>query len=360
MPTLNKEDNAGFYHNRYENERKARINIDDVPGIKKAAIIMVALGSDASSQIFKNLDENEVERLSTEIARLGNVLAEVREAVLEEFHNLAMAQQYVSQGGIDFAREILEAALGPRKAKEILEKVQETIRTTGFNLLENVDPKQIVNFIQKEHPQTIALLLAHMEPKNAAPIISALPAELQVNVASRIATMESISPETLDQVEEVLMSQIKSLFGGDVSEIGGVKSVAELLNNVDRAAVKNILGNLERENPQLATEIKNLMFVFEDVLLLDDRSMQRVLKEVDSKDLSMALKGASEELQDKFYRNMSSRAAEMIREEIQFMGPLRVKQVEEVQQKIVDVIRRLEEDGEIIITGRGGDEAIIV
>ena len=279
--------------------------------------------------------------------------------MLEEFHNLAMAHQYVTQGGIEYAREDSEAALGPRKAKEILEKVQQTIRTTGFNLLENIDPKQIVNFIQKEHPQTIALLLAHMEAKNAAPIVSALPQELQVDVATRIATMESISPETLDQVEEVLVSQIKSLFGGDVSEIGGVKAVAELLNNVDRGAEKNILGNLERENPELATEIKNLMFVFEDVLLLDDRSMQKSIKEVGyKKELSMALKGASDELQVKFFRNMSSRAAEMIKEDMDFMGPIRLKDVEEVQQRIVDVIRRLEEDGEIIISGRGGEEDI--
>lgn len=362
MATTKKDEKTGFFRNRYETdiEKKPRINIDDIPGPKKAAIVMVALGSDASSKIFRNLGESDVERLSTEIARLGNVPPELREAVLEEFHNLAMAQQYVSQGGIEYAREILEAALGPRKAKEILEKVQQTIRTTGFNLLENVDPKQIVNFIQKEHPQTIALLLAHMEPKNAAPIISALPPELQVDVSTRIATMESISPETLEQVEEVLVSQIKQLFGGDVSEIGGVKAVAELLNSVDRAGKKNILGNLERENPELATEIKNLMFVFEDVMLLDDRSMQRVLKEVDSKELSMALKGASEELQDKFFRNMSSRAAEMIKEDMEYMGPIRLKDVEEVQQKIVDVIRRLEEDGEIIISGRGGEEAIVV
>lgn len=365
MPKLKKEEKGGFFSDRYETDKKvrekeSRANTDGIPGPKKAAIVMVALGSEASSQIFRNLEEIEIERLSTEIARLGNVAPDIREAVLEEFHNLAMAQEYVSQGGIEYAREILEAALGTRKAKEILEKVQQTIRTTGFNLLENVDPKQIVNFIQKEHPQTIALLLAHMEPKNAAPIISALPSELQVDVSTRIATMESISPETLDQVEEVLVSQIKSLFGGDVSEIGGIKAVAELLNNVDRAAEKNILGNLERENPELATEIKNLMFVFEDVLLLDDRSMQRVLKEIDTKELSMALKGSSDELQDKFFRNMSSRAAEMIREDMEFMGPIRLKDVEEVQQKIVDVIRRLEEDGEIIISGRGGEEAIIV
>jgi flagellar motor switch protein FliG len=355
---------TGFYKEKYESGDVAKSSASElvkaIPGAKKAAIVMVALGSEASSKILKNLDEHEVERLSTEIARLDNVTPEIREAVLEEFHNIAMARQYISQGGLDYAREILEQALGPRKAKEILEKVQQTIRTTGFNLLENVDPKQLVNFIQKEHPQTIALLLAHMAPNNAAAIVSALPQELQVDVATRIATMESISPDTLDQVEEVLVNQVKALFGGDVSEIGGVKAVAEMLNSVDRGTEKNILGNLERENPELATEIKSLMFVFEDVLLIDDRSMQRVLKEVDTKELAMALKGASEELQIKFFRNMSSRAAEMIKEDMEFMGPVRLKDVEEVQQRIVDVIRRLEEDGEIVISGRGGDEEIIV
>jgi len=355
---------GGFYKEKYGGETHTKtaqkVSIEGIPGPKKAAIVMVALGSKASSEIFKNLEEHEVEILTTEIARLDNVSSDVREAVLEEFHNLAMAHQFIAQGGVEYAKEILEQALGPRKAKEIMEKVQQSIRTTGFNLLENVDPKQLVNFIQKEHPQTIALLLAHMEPAHAAPIISALPQELQVDVATRIATMESISPETLDQVEEVLVDQVKALFGGDVSEIGGVKAVAEMLNSVDRGAEKNILGNLERENPELATEIKNLMFVFEDVMLLDDRSMQRVLKELDTKELAMALKGASEELQEKFFRNMSSRASEMIKEDMEYMGPIRLKDVEEVQQRIVDVIRRLEEDGEIIISGRGGEEDIVV
>ncbi len=332
----------------------------NVPGPQKAAIVMVALGGAASTEVLKHLEEKDVELLTTEIARLDSVNPETREAVLEEFSTLSMAYQYISNGGVDYAREILEDALGVRKAKEIMERVQQRIRTTGFNLLEDVDPGQLVNFMRKEHPQTISLLLAHMDPATAAPIISELPQEVQVDVAARIATMESVSPDTLNLVEEVLLEQIKSLFGGDISEIGGVKSVAEILNSVDRTAEKNIMENMERENPDLATEIKNLMFVFEDILLLDDSSMRRVLKEVDTKDLATALKGASEELQEKFMGNMSSRAGDMLRDEISFMGPIRLKDVEEVQQKIVDIVRRLEEDGEIFIGGRGGDDDLIV
>jgi flagellar motor switch protein FliG len=199
-----------------------------------------------------------------------------------------------------------------------------------------------------------------MGTQAASKILSALPAEMQVEVATRIATMESVSPDVLNQIEQVLSEQVKSLFGGNVSEIGGVKAIAEMLNMVDRGAEKNILGNLERENPELAAEIKNLMFVFEDILLIDDRSMQRVLKEIDTKELSLALKGSSEEVQGKFFRNMSSRAAEMIKEEMEFMGPVRLKDVEECQQRIVDVVRRLEDDGEIVISGRGGSDDVVV
>jgi flagellar motor switch protein FliG len=301
-----------------------------------------------------------VELLTAEIARLEGVTSELREKVLEEFHQLSVAQRYILQGGVDYAKTALEAAMGPRKAREILEKVQSTIRTTGFSLLKDIDPMQVVNFIQKEHPQTVALLLAHMEPTAAAPILSALPQELQVDVTTRMATMQSVSPDVLEQVEEVLSQQMKSLFGGNVSEVGGVKFVAEMLNQVDRGAEKNILGNLERENPELATEIKNLMFVFEDIGLLDDRGIQRVLKEIDTKDLGLALKGASESVSDKFFRNMSSRASEMMKEDMQFMGPVRLKDVEGAQQRIVDVVRRLEDEGEIVISGRGGEDEIVV
>jgi len=353
---------AQFYKSKYEGQDKPEVSPKalNIPGPKKAAIVLVALGTEASSKIFKKLSDIEVEKLTTEIARLDGITPEIREKVLEEFHHLSMAQQFISQGGIEYAREVLEAALGPVKAKEILEKVQDAIRTTGFNLLEHVDPQQLVNFIQKEHPQTIALLLAHMGTAASSRILSALPAELQVEVATRIATMESISPDVLGQVEQVLSDQVKALFGGSTSEIGGVKAIAEMLNQVDRGAEKNILGNLERENPELAAEIKNLMFVFEDVMLIDDRSMQRVMKEVDTKELSLALKGSSEEVQAKFFKNMSSRASEMISEEMSFMGPVRLKDVEECQQRIVDIIRRLEDDGEIIISGRGGSDEVVV
>ena len=332
----------------------------NVPGPRKAAIVMVALGSNASAQVLKHLDEKDIELLTTEIARLGDVSLEVREAVLQEFTALSMAYQYIAQGGVDYAREILEDALGSRKAKEIMERVQQRIRTTGFNLLEKVDPNQLVNFMRKEHPQTIALLLAHMGPEASAPVLAQLAPEIQVDVAARIAMMDSVTPDTLNLVEEVLIEQIKSLFGGDVSEIGGVKAVAEILNNIDRSSEKNILDNLERENPGLATEIKNLMFVFEDIMLLDDSAMRTVLKEIDMGDLAKALKGASQELQDKFMNNMSVRASDMLREEISYLGPLRLKDVEEVQQKIVDVVRKLEEKNEIIISGRGGGDEIIV
>lgn len=332
----------------------------NINGRTKAAVMMVTLGAEACAQIFKSLEEEDIEILTAEIARLEGITPEMRERVLEEFHQMAVAQKFILQGGVDYAKQALEAAVGPRRAREILEKVQSSIRHTGFSLLKDVEPMQLVNFIQKEHPQTVALLLAHIDTAQAAPILSALPQELQVDVTTRLATMQSVSPDVLEQVEEVLSQQMKSLFGGNVHEVGGVKFVAEMLNQVDRGAEKNILGNLERENPELATEIKNLMFVFEDIGLLDDRGIQRVLKEVDTKELGLALKGASETVSEKFFKNMSSRAAEMMKDDMQFMGPVKLKDVEASQQRIVDVVRRLEDDGEIVISGRGGEDEVVV
>jgi flagellar motor switch protein FliG len=332
----------------------------DIPGPKKAAIVMVALGPQSSADLMKDFSEQEVEQLTKEIARLDGVTNDMRDAVLKEFHTLGLAQQYVSQGGIDYARELLEKTYGPIRAAEILAKITKAIRTTGFHLLTEIDASQLVNFIQKEHPQTIALILAHMDKQMAAKLLGALPQDLQFDVAQRIATMESITPDVLEQIEQVLTSEMKDLVGGDTSEIGGVKSLAELLNMADRATEKNVMGNLERENPELATEIKNLMFTFDDILLLDDRGMQRLLKEVDSKILALALKNATQEARDKFLRNMSQRAGEMIAEEIQYMGPVKLRDIEEAQQKIVDSVRRLEDAGEVVISGRGGSDEIVV
>jgi flagellar motor switch protein FliG len=298
--------------------------------------------------------------LTAQIARLEGVTPDMREFVLNEFQQLSLAKEYITHGGIEYAQEVLEASMGPRRAREILEKVTSTIRTTGFNMLDNVETSQLIGFLQKEHPQTVALLLAHMKSDKAAATLSALSPEMQVEVATRIATMESISPEVLSQVEQQLSQIMKSFFSGDTAEVGGVKSVAEMLNMVDRSAEKNILGTLERDDPELATEIKSLMFVFEDMLLLDDKSIQKVLKEVDSKELSLALKGANEQVQTKFLSNMSQRASEIIKEEISFMGPKRLREVEEAQQKIVDIVRRLESENEIIISGRGGDDDVVV
>lgn len=347
-----------FYQNALKESRKGQEF--DIPGPKKAAIVIVALGPENSSELLKGLSESEVEALTKEVARLDGVTSEMREAVLKEFHTLGVAQQFVSQGGIEYARELLEKTYGTVRAQEVLAKITKAIRTTGFHLLTEIDASQLVNFIQKEHPQTIALILAHMDKQVAAKLLGALPQDLQFDVAQRIATMESITPDVLEQIEQVLTAEMKDLVGGDASEVGGVKALAELLNLTDRSTEKNVMGHLERENPELSTEIKNLMFTFDDIMLLDDRGMQRLLKEVDSKILALSLKNASEEMRNKFLRNMSQRAAEMISEEIQYMGPVKLRDVEEGQQKIVDSVRRLEDAGEVVISGRGGGDEIVV
>ncbi len=270
-----------------------------------------------------------------------------------------MAQEYISQGGLDYAKGVLEKAVGPRKAHEVISKVESAIHVSGFTLLKDVDPNQLLNFIQHEHPQTISLILANLESKQVATIIADLPPELQADVAYRIAAMGKISPELLNDIESVLETQVETVFGQDLSSAGGAKAVAEILNMASRSAEKTILADLEKRNPELATEIKNLMFTFDDLSLLDDRSIQRLMREVDTKDLSMSLKAANDDLKEAILRNMSERAAKLIEEELEFMGPVRLKDVEESQMKIVDIVRTLEEDGEIVISGRGGEEEII-
>jgi flagellar motor switch protein FliG len=328
-------------------------------GEQKAAILLISLGPEISSEVFKELKEEAVEQVALQIANLKRVSPAERDAVMEECYQLSMAEEYISQGGVDYAREVLEKALGDQKAMEIINRLQGALQMTPFDFIKRTDPQQLLNFIQHEHPQTISLILAHLNSEHAATILSALPSEIQVDVAQRIAMMERATPDIIMEIEKVLERNIASVFTQEMSAAGGVRSVAEMLNRVDRSTEKAIMEKLEETNPDLADEIKRLMFVFDDILLIDDRSIQQILREVDQKDLILALKGASEEVKAKILKNMSTRARALILEEMEVMGPTRLKNTEEAQQKIVNTIRQLEEMGEIVVA-RGGEEEIFV
>ncbi|NLK51257.1 MAG: flagellar motor switch protein FliG [Syntrophomonadaceae bacterium] len=320
---------------------------------------MVSLGTDLSSIIFKNLKEEEIEQLTLEIANLRKITPEVRDVVFEEFYQMCLASEYLTQGGIEYAQEVLERALGNQRAMEILHRITATLAVRPFDFVRKTDPAQLLNFIQGEHPQTIALIMAYLDPEKSAIVLSALPQERQADVARRIAIMDRTSPEIIKEVERVLERKLSSLVPQEVAMAGGIHAVVQVLNRVDRTTEKTIMETLEIQDPELAEEIRRLMFVFEDLVQLDDRSIQRILREVDSHDLALAFKGSSEEVTAKVLRNMSKRAADMLREDIDFMGPVRLRDVEEAQQRIVAVIRRLEEAGEIIIARGGGDEIIV-
>lgn len=336
------------------------MDFEELKPMTKAAIAMVAFGSKISAQILRSMPESDVEKITVEIANLGDVPPAIEEKVIDECYQIFMARQYISQGGVDFAREILESALGQTRAREILNRLESSFRTSGFNLLKNIDAKQLVGFLQNEHPQTIALILSQLSPHQAAGVLSELPSELQSEVALRVATMEKISPEILKEIEATLEGHFDTSVAGDLSVSGGAKTMAEILNLIESSAEKNILQSIEADNSDLAAEIKNMMFVFDDIVLLDDRSIQRLLKEVETKDLSIALKAASEEVRAKIYSNVSERVAVMIKEEMEFMGPMRLSDVEAAQQKIVETVRQLEEEGQIVISGRGAKEDVIV
>jgi flagellar motor switch protein FliG len=327
---------------------------------QKAAIALVSFGSEVSSLVLKGMSEQEIERITIEIANLRDVPAEIEEKVIEECYQVFMARQYISQGGVDFAKQILEKAVGPVKAKEIMHRLESSLRSRGFSLLKDIDPKQLASFFQNEHPQTIALILTQLNPQQAAAILAELGPELQAEVALRIATMEKISPEILKEIEATLEGHFEASNARDLSASGGAKAIAEILNLIDTTAEKNIMQSLEAEDADLAAEVKNMMFVFDDVVLLDDRSIQRLLKDVETKDLSLALKATSDEVKKKIFGNVSERVANLIKEEMEFMGPTRLSDVEAAQSRIVDAVRRLEEEGQIIIAGRGGREDIIV
>jgi len=335
------------------------VRAQELTGRKKAAIFLISLGSEVSAEIFKHLNQEEIEQLTLEIASLRNVESEIKDRVLNEFYEMAQARNFIMQGGIDYAREILEKALGQQRAGEILSKLTVSLQVRPFDFARKTDPSQLLNFIQNEHPQTIALVMAYLHPDQSAIILSALPAEKQVEVARRIAMMDRTSPEVIREVERVLEKKLSSLVTQDFTVAGGLESIVEVLNRVDRNTEKTIMDVFEKQDPELAEEVKKRMFVFEDIIMLDDRSVQRVLREIEAKDLGLALKGSSEDVNNKIYKNMSKRAAETLKEDIEFMGPVRLRDVEESQQRIVNVIRRLEDAGEIIVARGGGDEIIV-
>ncbi len=293
------------------------------------------------------MSEQELEALTTEIASLKNINAATIREVIDEYHAMFKAQEYITSGGLEYAREILEDALGEQKAMEIIRKVQMSLQVKGFNVLQEVDPNQLMAFLQKEHPQTIALVLTQLNPMQAATVLADLPPPTQVDVMHRLSKMESVSPETIKAVERVLESRID--FSQGSHKLGGIKTAADILNLVGQRYEKHIMNGIAKEDPELATEIKNLMFVFEDIINLDDRSIQKVLKEVDNRDLALAMKAVSEELKAKLLSNMSKRASDIVLEELNFMGPVRLREVEEAQQKIIEIIRRLEEEGQVVM-----------
>ena len=336
------------------------MDISELSGRQKAAILIVSLGSEASARIMKHLEPELLEEVTFEIASLGSVPPELKRQVIEEFFQMVQAKDFISFGGVDYARETLNKAVGPEKAAEILSKLENAIKETPFEFVRKVDPGQVLNFIQDEHPQTIALVLAHLTPAVSAMVLAALPEEMQEDVVYRISSMEQTSPEIIRDVETVLERKLAAVIRPEMTKVGGVKSVAELLNRVDRATEKNIFSKLSERDPELANEVRGLMFVFDDIIMVTDAGIQRTLKEIDNKDLSLALKAANEEVKDKIFGNMSNRAAEMIKEDMEYMGPVRLRDVEAAQSRIVEVIRRLEDAGEIVILGRGDEDQLVV
>lgn len=327
----------------------------EMSGMRKAAILLLAIDQDAAALLLKQLDAKPVEEVTRELASIGEIPEEVRDEVLREFYSMAMAQGWAKQGGLDFARSLLLQSLDPKEADRILQQISLQVQKTPFSFLQKAESQNLLTFIQDEHPQTIALIVSHMPYHKASEILAGLPGPKQVEVVKRVANMEQTNPDVIAEVEDGLKSRLSNVLSQSFEQIGGVESVAEMLNLTDRTTEKGIMEGLESEDPDLVEQIRRLMFVFEDIGLVDDKGIQSVLKEIDNDELALALKTATDDLKEKIFRNMSERASQMIEEEMQFMGPVRVSDVESAQQRIVDVVRRLTDAGEIMISGRSED-----
>ncbi|MEM0983803.1 MAG: flagellar motor switch protein FliG [Planctomycetota bacterium] len=332
----------------------------ELEGLTKAAILLLAVGADSASAVLKNLDGEQVEEVMRELAGLGRVPDALQEDVINEFYTISMAADYLNEGDLDYARSVLMQSLDPKLADRIISQIQTQVQKTPFSFLQRAESENLLTFIQDEHPQTIALILCHLGHHKAAEILVGLPMQKQIEVIKRIANMEQTNPEVIREVEKGLETRLSSMLMQSMEKAGGVPTVAEVLNLADRATEKTIMEGLESEDPDLVEQIRRLMFVFEDILLVNDKGIQNVLKEVDNEELSLALRTASDELKQKIFSNMSERAAGLIQEDMEFMGPVKVSEVESSQQRIVDIVRRLEEAGEVMISGRGGDSEMVV
>ena len=328
-------------------------------GKQKAAVLLISLGPDVAAQVYQHLSEEEMERLTLEISSVQKVNSKEKEEILEQFHQIAVAQDYISQGGIGYARTVLEKAVGSEEATNIIGRLTSSLQVKPFDFARRADPGQILNFIQNEHPQTIALVLSYLDAAQSGQILSELPQELQADIARRIATMDSTSPEIISQVEQILEKKLSTTVTQDYTETGGIQAVVEVLNGVDRSTERTILDSLEIQDPELAEEIKKRMFVFEDIVTLDNRAIQRVIREVENEDLRLSLKVSSDEVKDLVFNNMSQRMSETFQEEMEVMGPVRLRDVEEAQTRVVTAIRRLEDVGEIVVARGGGDDIIV-
>ncbi|ANX12282.1 flagellar motor switch protein FliG [Fictibacillus halophilus] len=333
--------------------------VKELSGKEKAAILVISLGPDVAAQVYKHLSEEEIERLTLQISQVRKVDSTLKEEIITQFHQLALAQDYITQGGIGYAKTVLEKAVGKDEAMQIINRLTSTLQVRPFDFARKADPGQILNFIQNEHPQTIALILAYLDSSQAGQILSELPQEMQADVAKRIALMDRTSPEVINEVEQILERKLSATVTQDFTQAGGVEAVVEVLNGVDRSTERTILDALEIQDPELAEEIKKRMFVFEDIVTLDNRAIQRVIREVQNEDLLLALRASSEEVKEVMFKNMSQRMAENFKEEMEFMGPVRLRDVEEAQSRIVGTIRRLEEAGELVIARGGGDDVIV-
>lgn len=336
------------------------MELDKLKGPSKAAALFVLLGEDVSSQLLKFLEEDEIEKISREMTVLQQVPPQLAESVLEEFHNMSLAGQYITSGGLEYTKKVLQKGLGADGSRRVLERVIKSLESSvGFNALEKADPQQLSRFIQNEHPQTIALILAHLDPAHAAELLGTLPENVRADVVVRMANLGEIPPDVIKRISAILTQKLSAMGTSRLETVGGARAVAEMVNKMDRMAGRSILEKIETESPELAVNIRNLMLVFEDIMLIDNVGIREILQRVDKKALTLALKGTSEELQAQIFKNMSQRAVEMMKEDMEALGPVRIRDVEKSQHEIVEVIQKLEEEGVISMRGAGGDEYVV-